>query len=150
MFHPHEASHDRAWAVLFFSAAAFTAPGNIPLMIKRHILIESETYHLSKLFDERSHVFGIFGQHNKTAIAAPLGKGGAHSEFDMWEWLKLFFFLTNSKHCFLPLSAPVPGTGAKVFPVRLKMEWINTEEDESPFLNSKNQTPPPQKNNRKP
>lgn len=55
-------------------------------MIKRNIPIESETYQLLKLFDERSHVFEIFEQHKKeAAVAAPLGKGGAHSEFDMWE-----------------------------------------------------------------
>lgn len=57
-----------------------------------------------------------------------------------------FFFFTNSKHCFLPLSAPVPDTGAKAFPVQWKMQWINKEEGwvnlfeyQQPFLSLQKQ-----------
>lgn len=63
--------------------------------------------------------------HIKRTITTHLGTGGAQPEFDMWEWLKFFI---NSKHCFLPLSAPVPDTGAKAFPVHWTIEWINKEE----------------------
>lgn len=149
-----------SWEELFFSPAAFATTGNLLLMKDTFSLkVKPVTYSyednlLHYLMKDDVYIWNVFIQykkrHIKTTIATHLGGGGAQFEFDMWEWLKFFFFcffFTNSKHCFLPLSAPVPGTGAKVFPVWLKMEWINTEEDESPFLNSSK--PPPKENKNK-